>query len=218
MKRLVMGWARIAALVSACVLAGCADLIFTSAGERSPGFREPATAAAYIPLEGPRFVFLQGIGAAVVIEPGIAVTNAHNANLVRAADIVGESSAYDLLFFRTAHQSAAPAGRPEVGRRVIAYGQGAGRELRQAEGTVRLRGTPVAARCPDCPLQRAFTFDADAGRGFSGGPVVDVASGAVVGIIFGYRDGPAGTRLMYAYEMDTVTAEYRRLVESGGPR
>ena len=71
--------------------------------------------------------------------------------------------------------------------------------------------------CTDCPERPTITFDAEAGVGFSGGPVVDVASGGVVGITVGYLDGAAedGGRRMYAMDIDFVMAEMRRLVPAG---
>ena len=68
----------------------------------------------------------------------------------------------------------------------------------------------------ECPERPTITYDAEAGEGFSGGPVVDAASGAVVGITVGYLDGAAedGGRRMYAMGMDFVMAEMRRLVPS----
>ena len=57
-------------------------------------------------------------------------------------------------------------------------------------------------------------FDARAGGGFSGGPVVDAETGAVVGVTFGYLDGRAadGGRRMYAYDMNLVMDEMHRLL------
>ena len=68
---------------------------------------------------------------------------------------------------------------------------------------------PVLPRCQGCGVQHAFAFTADAGRGFSGGPVVDAHTGRMVGIVFGFRDHAPGFhgRLMYAYDMRLVMAE-----------
>jgi S1-C subfamily serine protease len=75
----------------------------------------------------------------------------------------------------------------------------------------------VAQRCADCLPQSAITFDADAGEGFSGGPVVDATTGAVVGITFGYRDEQDGkVRHMFAYDIALVVDEMRRLIHNGG--
>ena len=108
-------------------------------------------------------------------------------------------------------------GSPWRGERVIAYGQGSQRELREASGVISALDESVAPRCPDCKTQRAITFDADAGEGFSGGPVVDASTGAVVGITFGFLDDPAGKapRRMFAYDIDAVLDEMRRLVRPG---
>src|SRR5947208_1159734 len=76
-------------------------------------------------------------GAAVVIAPGIAVTNAHNANLLNPKIVIGARQDYDLLFFRTARSAAPQTALPVIGESVTAYGQGADRELRVAYGTVR---------------------------------------------------------------------------------
>ena len=69
----------------------------------------------------------------------------------------------------------------------------------------------------DCRIQDVMVFDARAGGGFSGGPVVDAKTGAVLGITFGYLDGKAqnGGRRMYAYTMALVMAEMHR--PSGRP-
>jgi S1-C subfamily serine protease len=63
------------------------------------------------------------------------------------------------------------------------------------QGVVRALNAPVEARCQTCSLQTAFTFEDNAGPGFSGGPVVDAASGRLVGVTFGYLD-PNGHRLI----------------------
>ncbi len=67
---------------------------------------------------------------------------------------------------------------------------------------------PVEPRCARCIVQKAFVYDANAGPGFSGGPVVDADTGALVGITFGYLD-PNGRRVMYAYPVSRVRAEYK---------
>ena len=62
---------------------------------------------------------------------------------------------------------------------------------------------------PGFAIARWFTFEGDAGPGFSGGPVVD-AKGRLVGITFAYKD--VGTRrLIYAYDMARVQAELNNL-------
>jgi hypothetical protein len=191
----------------ALVLFGCA----TSAGEPAAGFMNSAVQAAYLPLSGAAYLVMEGHGAATVIASGIAATNAHNANLVSDRDMIGTSTEYDLLFFRTRSAATLPEAQPYVGEQVVAYGQGIDDGLRDAYGTVRLINAPVLPNCPTCHVQKAFTFEsiagrADAGPGFSGGPVIDRATGALVGITFGFRDLGA-TRLMYAYDMARVRTE-----------
>jgi hypothetical protein len=186
----------------ALTLAGCA----VSYGERASGFLNPQLGDAYIPLEGVSLVVLEGRAAAFVIEPGVAVTNAHNFKIIGGAPIIGQSRNYDLLFFHVDKQSHVPTAAPVAGEGVIAYGQGASGELRQARGTIKLLNAPVEARCETCLIQHAFTFEGDAGPGFSGGPVVDAQTGRLVGITFGFLD-PQGHRTMYAYPISRVRNE-----------
>jgi S1-C subfamily serine protease len=192
----------IAALLLTPALAGCA----TSYGEPTTAFVTPELASAYIPLEGISYLLVQNRGAAFVIAPGVAVTNAHNAGIVTARAVIGASRDYDLLFFRVDRSAAVASSSPRAGELVIAYGQGARGELRMAKGVVRTLDAPVEARCRTCAIQAAFTFEGDAGPGFSGGPVVDAATGNLVGVTFGYLD-PNGRRLMYAYPMGRVRDE-----------
>ena len=162
-------------------------------------------AAAYLPLY--RRVHLgldSAVGAAVVIAPGIAVTNAHNENLLDEKSVLGVRRDYDLLFFRTDRRLAPEMAEPAVGEAVTAYGQGAKRDLRVAHGVVR-----TIQRYPGLKAPAYFTFAGDAGPGFSGGPVLDSA-GKLVGITFGYRD-EGGERRIYAYDMDRVRAELSAL-------
>lgn len=186
----------------ALALAACAS----SYGERATGFLNPELAEAYIPLEGVTLVVLEGRAAAFVIEPGVAVTNAHNYKIVGGVPIIGQSRNYDLLFFHVDKQSAVPSAKPVAGEGVIAYGQGASGELREARGTIQSLDAPVEARCETCLVQQAFTFEGNAGPGFSGGPVVDAKTGRLVGITFGYLD-PKGRRTMYAYSIGRVRTE-----------
>ncbi|HXL99790.1 MAG TPA: serine protease [Rhizomicrobium sp.] len=189
-------------LALAAFLAGC-----SSAGEPSAGFAFPAIASAYLPLSGARDIIFEGHGAGMVIGSGIAVTNAHNANLVDSTSVIGASVDYDLLFFRTAAGPPLPVARPWIAEEVIAYGQGTDGSLREARGRMTALDAPVLARCPTCSIQHAFTFEADAGPGFSGGPVVDATDGKLVGIVFGYQDEKDGGRLMYGYDMNRVETE-----------
>jgi len=202
---------RLFTILLSLALAGCA----ISSGERASGFVTPQIASGYIALEGRSYVVMEGRGAAFVIAPGIAVTNAHNAGIVGDAPVIGVSRNYDLLFFRVATSVSAPAAEPRAGELVVAYGQGAHGELRMARGIVRDLNAPVEARCGTCLVQSAFTFEGDAGPGFSGGPVVDAGTGNVVGITFGYLD-PNGRRLMYAYPVSRVRTELATFVRPSG--
>ena len=181
---------RFFAILLSLALAGCAS----SSGDRASGFLTPQIASAYIPLDGRAYVLMEARGAAFVIAPGIAVTNAHNAGIT-GAELIGTSRNYDLLFFRVASSVSVPAAEPRAGELVFAYGLGAHGELRLARGIVRDINAPVEARCGTCLVQSAFTFEGNAGPGFSGGPVVDANTGNLVGITFGYLD-PSGQRLM----------------------
>ena len=198
---LALGFAPILSLL------GCGT--FESWGQPAQGFLTPAIARAYLPLEGSAYWVLTGRGAGMVVAPGVAVTNAHNANLVDGADVIGISSDYDLLYFRTVRQVPPPQALPGVGEKVIAYGQGEDGTLRMARGVVRWTDAPVVPRCKGCGVQHAFAFAADAGPGFSGGPVVDARNGLMIGLVFGFRDDApeASGRMMYAYDMRLVMAE-----------
>jgi len=204
---------RVGLIALALVLAGCA-----SPGEPATGFLFPAIAAAYLPLSGARDVIFEGRGAGVVVGRGIAVTNAHNANLVDTAAVIGQSAQYDLLFFRSVAGSPAPVARPWVAEEVIAYGQGTDGSLRMSRGRVTALDAPVLARCPACGVQHAVVFEADAGPGFSGGPVVDASDGKLIGIVFGYQDQKDGGRLMYAYDMNRVAAELSQAEKQASAR
>jgi len=184
------------------LLAAC-----SSAGEPADGFLNPSVASAYLPLSGSRDIVFTGHGAGVVIGRGIAVTNAHNANLVDGGSVIGTSLQYDLLYFHTALGMPPVFAKPWVAEEVIAYGQGTDGSLRMARGRVTSLDAAVTARCPTCGIQHAFTFEADAGPGFSGGPVVDATDGKLVGIVFGFDDRKDGGRLMYAYDMARVEKE-----------
>lgn len=193
----------------------CVSLTGCSAGHQADNFVNPGVMSAYIPLFHSTNFILGAWGAAVALTPNIAVTNDHNLNLVPPGMVVARSRDYDLLFFRTEGHGAPQFGNPRLGGPVVAYGQGSLRDLRDAKGTVSKLNTLVAPRCQGCRDQVAFTYNADAGEGFSGGPVVDTDSGAVVGITFGFRDeGEHGARQMYAYDMALVLEEMRRLISN----
>jgi len=185
-------------LLIAC---GCAG----SSGQPATAIAQPDIAAAYLPLHARVHLGIDSAdGAAVVIAPGIAVTNAHNANLLEPKNILGARKDYDLLFFRTAKSTAPQTAMPVIGEGVTAYGQGGNRELRVAHGVVR-----EIKQCPGCTAPAYFVFAGDAGPGFSGGPVLD-GSGRLIGITFGYKD-EGRQRLIYAYDMARVRAEFSAL-------
>lgn len=172
---------------------------------------------AYIPLAQREALFLNRWAAAFAIAPNVGVTNDHNLNLIPPDMLLARSRDYDLLFFRIENRAPPTLATPRPGEEVIAYGQGARDDLREARGTVASLDEYVQPRCSECRQQRAMIFDAGAGAGFSGGPVVDAESGAVVGVTFGYLDGKAagGGRRMYAYDIDLVLAEMRKLLSAG---
>lgn len=141
----------------------------------------------------------------MAIAPGVAVTNGHNRNLVPPEAVIGAVRDYDLLFFRDDHRAVEVIAEPRVGEAVEAYGQGKDGELRLAHGMVR-----TVQACSGCTVPAYFVFAGDAGPGFSGGPVLS-ASGALIGIIFGYKN-QGSERLIYAYPMSRVRSELSALV------
>ena len=192
-------FALIFALTAVC---GCAG----SSGAPATAIAQPDIAAAYLPLYGRVHLGLDSAnGAAMVIAPGIAVTNAHNANLLARGSVIGVRRDYDLLFFRTPRSAVPPTAAPVIGQGVTAYGQGGDRELRVAHGVVR-----EIKQCAGCTAPAYFVFAGNAGPGFSGGPVLD-SSGRLVGITFGYKD-EGRRRLIYAYDMRRVHAELSSLL------
>ncbi|HWC64033.1 MAG TPA: serine protease [Rhizomicrobium sp.] len=192
---------RYLALCAALALTGCA----TASGIPATAIPQPDIAAAYLPLKGRIHLGLdRAAGAAVIIGPGIAVTNAHNANLVDAKSVIGTATLSDLLFFRTARSANPATAMPKAGETVTAYGQDLDGKLRLARGVVR-----EIVMTPGYEASPYFIFTGDAGPGFSGGPVVD-GDGRLIGITFGYKD-QGQIRLIYAYDMARVRAEFSRL-------
>jgi hypothetical protein len=196
-----MSFARLAALCSILFLCGCA----TPSGQPAQRIAEPDIAAAFMPLLGHVHLVDRAAGVAMVFAPGIAVTNAHNANLVDARNVIGTATLSDLMFFHVQQATPPPpTALPVVGAAVTAYGEDVAGDLRIAHGrVVEITMTPGYATSP------YFIFQGDAGPGFSGGPVVD-ASGKLIGITFGYKDGDH-KRLIYAYDMARVRAEFSGL-------
>lgn len=193
--------------IVALVLVACAG----PSGQPATGFLNREAASAYIPLSGEEYVFLKGDAAAVALGDGVAVTNAHTADLVDERLVIGVSHDYDLMFFHTDKRVVPLAiEAPREGQRVIAYGQYGG-ALRRAEGNVTRLDAPVEPQCAKCAVQSAFTFIGNAGPGFSGGPVLDAASGRLLGIVFGYNDNPNSWRTIYAYDMTRVNAELKAI-------
>ena len=180
----------IVALVLALGLSACGTGSF---GTPAPGFDFPQIAQSYIPLHQRDWMLSTHDGASVVIAPGIAVTNAHNANMLDPALVIGKVPGYDLLYYRTDKTAVLPIAIPADGETVIAYGQGADGKLRVSRGVIR-KFWPAA-----------FGYISDAGPGFSGGPVVDARTGALLGITYGYEgEKDAKDRLMVAYTMAFV--------------
>jgi len=173
--------------------------------------------SAYIPLSQSYDVVFSRWGAAMIVAPNVAVTNDHNLNFVAPDRLLARSRDYDLLFFRTDSPLVPMTAMARVGDTVIAYGQGRNHDLREAGGKVLALDEYVERRCPDCLAQRALVFSANAGAGFSGGPVVDAKTGAVLGITFGYLGGDNGRR-MYAYDIALVMAEMHRLLDGAAMR
>jgi S1-C subfamily serine protease len=199
----------------------CGFLLFLAAGlsacvegSLSEAFVDPALAASYMnlkptspPLNGPG-------GAAFVVAPRIAVTNAHNSNLVAGEDILARSSRLDILFFRTTRTQAVRIAQPRIGQEVVAYGHGGNEERREAQGSIEV--LPVTPEnCPACPPETGFGYRAPGGPGFSGGPVTDAETGAVLGITFAFIESPlesGESRLMLAHSMAQIRSEMEQLL------
>jgi len=194
----------IVALTLALGLSGCGEGSF---GTPAPGFDFPQVAQSYVPLHSRDWILGTHDGASVVIAPGIAVTNAHNANMLDSASVIGKVDGYDLLYYRTDKTAILPTAVPVDGEEVVAYGQGTDGKLRVSRGIIR-RFWPAA-----------FGYVCDAGPGFSGGPVVDAKTGALLGITYGYKgDADAKNRLMVAYKMAFVMDRLAALQGGAAPQ
>jgi hypothetical protein len=165
----------------------------------TPAISHPSIAAAYLPLSG--YVGLdRAAGAAMMIRPGIAVTNAHNANLLDSKSVIGVATQSDLMFFHAKGGPPPATAAPVTGEAVTAYGQDTSGRLRLAHGVVRQ--IEMVTGYSTSPY---FIFAGDAGPGFSGGPVID-PDGKLIGITFGYKD-QGSERLIYAYDLTRVLIE-----------
>ncbi|HUJ02753.1 MAG TPA: trypsin-like peptidase domain-containing protein [Rhizomicrobium sp.] len=196
---------RRASIALALALCGCA----TSSGEPANGFIDAQIRDAYIPLHRDLVPFGHEVGAAVVIaheaNTTIAVTNAHNYAMIDPSSYFFRFPGKDLIFFYANRGAPAPLAHAYAGERVRAYGQGVDDELRDAEGTVSSVDAKIrpTRECKGCPAQPAIVYDAPAGPGFSGGPVVDAKTGALVGITFAYETD--GDKLvMFAYDVNMI--------------
>jgi len=180
----------IAVLALALGLSACGPGSF---GAPAAGFEFPQVAQSYVPLHARDWMLATHDGASVVIAPGIAVTNAHNANMLDPAAVIGTVDGYDLLYYHTDKTKTLPTAAPTDGEEVVAYGQDTDGNLRVSRGVIR-QFWPAA-----------FGYVSDAGPGFSGGPVVDAKTGALLGITYGYKgDENAKTRLLVAYNVAFV--------------
>ena len=170
-----------------------------------------ALAQAYIPLQREILWVAEGDAGAVALGGGIAVTVAHAKPLVPSDKVIGTSTDYDLMFFRTDHDGVAlPIDEPRVGTKVVSYAHYED-EFYRAQGTIIALDAPVKARCETCVIQATLAFDGNAGPGYSGGPVVDAQTGKLLGIVFGYIDKPEGGRTIYAYPMSRVFEELKKI-------
>ncbi len=203
---------RLGAVVLALLLAGCAG----RSGEPVEGPLGRDIAYGYIPLKRPVLFVTESDAGAVVLGGGVAVTADHARRMVDPAAVIGSSTNYDLMFFRTDRTAPAFAtGEPKPGQRVVSYAHYEDATYR-AEGVVTGIDLPVEERCPTCSVQYAFAFQGNAGPGYSGGPVLDAQSGKLVGIVGGYVDNPDRTRTIYAYPMQRVWDELRKIRQGRG--
>jgi len=210
----ITGWGMVRSIWLGCLallLAGCV----TKSGAPLDGALAPDVAYAYIPLKQPATLLPENDAGAVVLGGGIAVTAAHAADMVRRQDLIGVSHDYDLAFFRTDRiRAVLPMDVPRLGQKIVAYAHYGDRTY-HAEGIVKALEAPVLPRCAGCATQAAFAFEGNAGPGYSGGPVLDVESGKLIGIVFGYVDPEqkGAPRLIYAYPMSRVWDELKKAQE-----
>lgn len=189
------------------VLSGCA-------GKSGVALTAPPgadVAYAYIPLSHSYFWVAEADAGGVALGNGIAVTAAHADAMVPRSKVIGISTDYDLMFFHTDRTKRTfDFAAPTMGDRVVSYAH-YDEDLYKAEGVVTSLDAPVKARCSTCVVQSTFSFDGNAGPGYSGGPVLDAKTGRLVGIVFGYLDKPDGGRTIYAYPMSRVLEELKKI-------
>lgn len=180
------------------------------------GLPEPV-AAVYLPLQARAYLVAEDDAGGVVLGDGIAVTVAHAEAMLPPDRIIGRSSDLDLMFFRIDRLVAGLAqAEPKAGAAIISYAQYRG-AFYQATGTITALDVAVTPRCASCKPQTAFAFAGDGGPGYSGGPVLDAATGRLVGIVFGYLDQPKGGRILYAYSMAQVRREWEAIRQRNHP-
>jgi hypothetical protein len=198
---------RFVALLLLVVVAGCAG----RSGDPLPEPLGRDVAYAYIPLKRSVLLVSESDAGGVALGGGIAVTAAHAASMLDPKTVIGTSTDYDLMFFRTDRTEPRLAtDRPRLGQHVVSYAHYED-DVYRARGVVTLIDAPVEARCDSCAVQSAFAFEGNAGPGYSGGPVLDAESGKLIGIVFGYLDKPGGGRLIYAYPMQRVWDELKAI-------
>lgn len=186
------------------------------------------------------------MASAVVVAPGIAVTNAH---VLKVADqysghsASGESFTVDPVAISDRMDLAVLKVPAQVGK-PFSWARPRGSDQVWAMGTTNMMNSPVAVgrvvsadgwaceklaeetaarRGPDrceSPVIRGVIYEADAGPGYSGGPLVN-AEGRLIGLTQGtfyevvdnegrpVRDAP---RTMFAYDIEDVLVEVRRLL------
>ncbi len=220
MTKLNQGVAKIAVVTA--LLAGCAG-----AGQAYDPSSDGPLPGIYRKLtESP--VCVGEYAAQTVIAPGWAVTNAHADWMVAADDLVGEARRADLALVRMAGPAAKPwpSGVVRPGEAVTFYGTGLCGAARIAHGIVigadnkQCYGPPepgqeasragrVCQRDYGMGIVPFIAVRGDAGRGFSGGPVI--ADGKLVGIMAGLvcsADDPRIDGAMVVYSIDMVVTTF----------